>query len=149
MLGGGWRWSRWGQDHAGQREVFWAAEAARLGMKEAGQMQNLESAGAGRSVSTQTGSMTGECPGPCCCHPSLRSALSLCLRLTPLSLPAPLRLSFCPGTSHSRPRRFLASVTEEPTPGPAAPAFEVALTAHPSPPAPFPSPFPFPFPLRT
>uniref|UniRef100_A0A8D0UI69 Cytidine and dCMP deaminase domain-containing protein 1 n=2 Tax=Sus scrofa TaxID=9823 RepID=A0A8D0UI69_PIG len=31
-------------------------------MKEAGQMQNLESAEAGRSVSTQTGSMTGEIP---------------------------------------------------------------------------------------
>uniref|UniRef100_G3UMR3 Cytidine and dCMP deaminase domain-containing protein 1 n=1 Tax=Loxodonta africana TaxID=9785 RepID=G3UMR3_LOXAF len=31
-------------------------------MKEAGQMQNLESAGAGRSVSTQTGSMTGHIP---------------------------------------------------------------------------------------
>ncbi|XP_078289939.1 cytidine and dCMP deaminase domain-containing protein 1 isoform X1 [Panthera onca] len=31
-------------------------------MKEAGQMQNLESAGAGRSVSTQTGSMTGQIP---------------------------------------------------------------------------------------
>ncbi|XP_058897673.1 cytidine and dCMP deaminase domain-containing protein 1 isoform X1 [Kogia breviceps] len=31
-------------------------------MKEAGQMQNLESEGAGRSVSTQTGSMTGEIP---------------------------------------------------------------------------------------
>ncbi|XP_014976552.2 cytidine and dCMP deaminase domain-containing protein 1 [Macaca mulatta] len=31
-------------------------------MKEAGQMQNLESARAGRSVSTQTGSMTGQIP---------------------------------------------------------------------------------------
>uniref|UniRef100_A0AC11DN34 Cytidine and dCMP deaminase domain containing 1 n=1 Tax=Ovis aries TaxID=9940 RepID=A0AC11DN34_SHEEP len=31
-------------------------------MREVGQMQNLESAGAGRSVSTQTGSMTGEIP---------------------------------------------------------------------------------------
>ncbi|KAF6376014.1 cytidine and dCMP deaminase domain containing 1 [Rhinolophus ferrumequinum] len=31
-------------------------------MKEAGQMQNLESAGAQRSVSTQTGSMTGQIP---------------------------------------------------------------------------------------
>ncbi|XP_036600196.1 cytidine and dCMP deaminase domain-containing protein 1 isoform X1 [Trichosurus vulpecula] len=31
-------------------------------MKEAEQMQNLESAGAGRSVSTQTGSMTGQMP---------------------------------------------------------------------------------------
>ncbi|OWK00603.1 CDADC1 [Cervus elaphus hippelaphus] len=31
-------------------------------MTEVGQMQNLESAGAGRSVSTQTGSMTGEIP---------------------------------------------------------------------------------------
>lgn len=29
-------------------------------MKEEGQMQNLESAGAVRSISTQTGSMTGE-----------------------------------------------------------------------------------------
>lgn len=28
-------------------------------------MQNLESEGAGRSVSTQTGSMTGECLRPC------------------------------------------------------------------------------------
>lgn len=44
------------------REDFRAAEAARLGMKEAGQMQNLESAGARRSVSTQTGSMTGQIP---------------------------------------------------------------------------------------
>ncbi|XDB56112.1 hypothetical protein AB1E18_009569 [Capra hircus] len=62
LLGGGERWGCWGKDHAGQREVSWAAEAARLGMREAGQMQNLESAGAGRSVSTQTGSMTGEIP---------------------------------------------------------------------------------------
>nr|KAF6460078.1 cytidine and dCMP deaminase domain containing 1 [Molossus molossus] len=31
-------------------------------MKEAGQMQNLESAGPGRSVSTQTDSMTGQIP---------------------------------------------------------------------------------------
>ncbi|KAM4860218.1 cytidine and dCMP deaminase domain-containing protein 1 isoform 1-T1 [Thomomys bottae] len=31
-------------------------------MKEAAQMQNLESTGAGRSVSTQTGSMTGQTP---------------------------------------------------------------------------------------
>ncbi|XP_006879565.1 PREDICTED: cytidine and dCMP deaminase domain-containing protein 1 [Elephantulus edwardii] len=31
-------------------------------MKEAGQMQNLETAGVGRSVSTQTGSMTGQVP---------------------------------------------------------------------------------------
>ncbi|KAM9050034.1 cytidine and dCMP deaminase domain-containing protein 1 isoform 1-T1 [Megaptera novaeangliae] len=50
------------KDHAVQREVSWAAEAAGLAMKEAGQMQNLESEGAGRSVSTQTGSMTGEIP---------------------------------------------------------------------------------------
>lgn len=37
-------------------------------------MQNLERAGAGRSVSTQTGSMTGECFGP---H-SRRRNLLLC-----------------------------------------------------------------------
>lgn len=97
LLGGGKRWSRWGQDHAGLREVFWTAEEARLGMKEAGQMQNLESAGAGRSVSTQTGSMTGECPGPCCCHPSL----SLC--------PEPLSASnsavpACPSSPELLPR---------------------------------------------
>ncbi|KAM8785980.1 cytidine and dCMP deaminase domain-containing protein 1 isoform 1-T1 [Rhynchonycteris naso] len=42
--------------------MFWAAEAARFGMKEAGQMQNLESSGTGRSVSTQTDSMTGQIP---------------------------------------------------------------------------------------
>lgn len=31
-------------------------------MKEEGQMQNLESSGAGQSVGTQTGSMTGQIP---------------------------------------------------------------------------------------
>ncbi|XP_036687582.1 cytidine and dCMP deaminase domain-containing protein 1 isoform X1 [Balaenoptera musculus] len=50
------------KDRAVQRKVSRAAEAAGLAMKEAGQMQNLESEGAGRSVSTQTGSMTGEIP---------------------------------------------------------------------------------------
>lgn len=87
LLGGGERWGCWGKDHAGQREVSWAAEAARLGMREVGQMQNLESAGAGRSVSTQTGSMTGECPESC----SRRQPLALLCESPAVSL----RVSSC------------------------------------------------------
>ena len=128
LLGGGERWGCWGKDHAGQREVSWAAEAARLGMREVGQMQHLESAGAGRSVSTQTGSMTGECPESC----SLRQPLSLLCASPAVSLRVSCLLFFAcvssPGCPIPAPG---APPPPSPgSPGPAALASEVALTPH-------------------
>lgn len=57
-------------------------------MKEAGQMQNLESAGARRSVSTQTGSMTGECLRPAPSTAAFLPALCLCSHSTPGFVPS-------------------------------------------------------------
>lgn len=114
-----------GKDHAGQREVSWAAEAAGLAMKEAGQMQNLESEGAGRSVSTQTGSMTGECP-----ESSRHSPFALLCASPAVSLWVPCLAVFACVSAPGCPIPALgASLPRSPESlGPAALAFEVALT---------------------
>lgn len=125
LLGGGDKWGSRGKDHAGQREVSWAAEAAGLAMKEAGQMQNLESEGAGRSVSTQTGSMTGECP-----ESSRHSPFALLCASPAVSLWVPCLAVFACVSAPGCPIPALgASLPRSPESlGPAALAFEVALT---------------------
>lgn len=77
-------------------------------------MQSLESAGAGRSVSTQTGSMTGECPGP----PRAAAPATSGSRAAPGSPRAPPSTRFrSRAQSPSRPPRPPASRSP---PGPGA-----------------------------
>lgn len=94
-------------------------------------MQNLESAGAVRSISTQTGSMTGECRGPSSRSRRLSLCRDFCRRLASGSLPGFSPLFACASASECLIPGLGASPPWSPgLPGSAPPAFEVVLTAH-------------------